>query len=122
MKKVIKNIIAGGLCLSIVSCTKTFVDLEPTGQFTDAVYFTKPADFKSYATGLYGQLPGWSFGNMDNSSDLSANGNTNGYDLGHGTIAVGSTSWNYNGIRSCNILLSKAATYSGSGDISQYVA
>src|SRR5690606_4354232 len=56
----------------------------------------------------------------DNSSDLSANNNSNGTDIGYGTIAVGSTNWNYGGIRSCNILLSKAGEYKGEGDISQY--
>ncbi|HKZ68420.1 MAG TPA: RagB/SusD family nutrient uptake outer membrane protein [Chitinophagaceae bacterium] len=121
MKKIVNKIIIGGLCLSIVSCQKKFIDLEPNAQFTDAVYFTKPSDFKAYTAGLYGQLPGWSFGNMDNSSDLSANANGNGSDIGHGTIAVGNTNWSYSGIRSCNILLSKAASYEGTGDISQYV-
>jgi hypothetical protein len=58
---------------------------------------------------------------MDNNSDLSANANAAGYDLGHGTIATGSTNWSYNGIRSCNTLLSKADSYAGTGDISQYV-
>ncbi len=121
MKTIINKLIIGGLCLSIVSCQKTFIDLEPTAQFTDAVYFTKSSDFKAYATSFYSQLPGWSFGNMDNNSDLSANANANGYDLGHGTIAVGSTNWSYSGIRNCNVLLSKANAYTGTDDISQYV-
>src|SRR5882757_4744082 len=122
MKKILYKIIIGGLCVSIASCQKKFVDLDPTAQFTDAVYFSKPGDFKSYATGFYGQLPGWNFSNMDNNSDLSANANSTGYDLGHGTIAVGSTSWSYSGIRSCNILLAKASAYTGAGDISQYTS
>jgi len=121
MKKIVNKLIIGGLCLSIVSCEKKFIDLDPTAQFTDAVYFKQPGDFKSYATSFYGQLPGWNFGNMDNSSDLSANANNNGYDLGHGTIAIGSTTWSYSGIRSCNTLLSKASSYTGTGDISQCV-
>lgn len=122
MKSIISNLIIGGLCLGMVACQKKFIDLDPNAQFTDAVYFKKPSDFKDYATGLYGQLPGWSFGSMDNGSDLSANANGNGTDIGTGTIAVGSTEWNYSGIRSANILLSKAAAYSGGGDISQYVS
>lgn len=121
MKKLINKLIIGGLCLTAVSCKKDFIDLKPTAQFTDAVYFKQPNDFKAYTTSFYGQLPGWNFGNMDNNSDLSANSNANGYDIGNGTIAVGSTNWNYSGIRSCNILLSKAAAYTGTGDISQYV-
>ena len=121
MKKLINYIMIGGLCVSMSACQKDFIDLKPNAQFTDAVYFKQPSDFKAYATGFYGQLPGWDFGTWDNNTDLSANANSNGYDLGHGTIAVGSTSWNYSGIRSCNILLSKANTYTGKGDISQYV-
>lgn len=105
----------------VTSCKKNFIDLNPPAQFSDAVYFKQPSDFKAYTAGMYGQLPGWNFGNMDNNSDLSANANGNGSDLGHGTIATGSTGWNYSGIRSCNILLSKAASYTGTGDISQYV-
>lgn len=122
MKKIINQLIVGGVCLSIISCQKKYIDLEPTAQFTDAVYFTKPGDFKAYTTSLYGQLPGWSFNSMDNNSDLSANANGAGADLGRGTIAVPSGGgWNYSGIRSCNILLSKAASYEGTGDISQYI-
>src|SRR5688500_1365078 len=99
MKKIVNKLIIGGLCLSIVSCQKKFTDLEPTGQFTDAVYFTKPSDFKAYTESFYNyydakdkkwysMLPKWDFGNMDNNSDLSANANGAGSDLGHGTIAV----------------------------------
>lgn len=120
MEKIYKYIIAGGLGISMMACQNNFIDLTPPAQFTDAVYFDKPADFKAYATGFYGQLPGWSFGTWDNGSDLSANNNGNGTDIGYGTIAVGSTSWNYSGIRSCNILLSKANEYKGEGNISQY--
>ncbi|HTN19720.1 MAG TPA: RagB/SusD family nutrient uptake outer membrane protein [Pelobium sp.] len=120
MKKIFNYIIIGGICLSVSACQKDFIDLSPTANFTDAVYFKKPADFKAYAASFYGQLQGWDFGNMDNNTDLSANGNGAGYDLGHGTIATGSTNWSYNGIRTCNILLSKASSYNGTGDINQY--
>lgn len=120
MKKILNYFIIGGLCLNFASCQDKFIDLNPPASFTDAVYFKKASDFKAYATGLYGQLPGWDFSTMDNNSDLSANANGAGYDLGHGTIAVGNTDWDYSGIRKCNILLSKAATYTGN-DIDQYV-
>jgi hypothetical protein len=131
MKKFI-YIIIGSLLLGATSCTKDFIELTPPANFTDDVYFKKPADFKAYTASFYGYydsgdkkwkslLPGWDFGSMDNNSDLSANGNGAGSDLGHGTIAVGSTSWDYSGIRNCNILLQKAKEYSGDGDISQYI-
>lgn len=120
MKK-LSYILAGIVC-GLTACQKSFIDLDPTANFTDAVYFKQPSDFKTYATGLYGQLPGWSFATMDNNSDLSANTNSNGYDIGHGTISTSTSgSWDYSGIRSCNTLLSKARSYSGSGNIGQYV-
>ncbi len=120
MKKIYNYLLLSVFCASLLSCQKTFIDLAPTAQFTDAIYFAKPADFKAYATSFYGQLPGWSFGSWDNGSDISANGNSNGNDIGYGTIAAGSTSWSYSGIRTCNILLAKAAEYKGTGDINQY--
>ncbi|WP_423127201.1 RagB/SusD family nutrient uptake outer membrane protein [Gaoshiqia sp. Z1-71] len=120
MKKIVYSIITGCLLLAATSCQKDFIELTPPANFTDAVYFKKPADFKAYTASFYGKLPGWDFGTMDNNSDLSANGNGAGYDLGHGTIAVGSTSWDYSGIRNYNILLQKAQEYTGDGDISQY--
>lgn len=121
MKKILNYIVLGGLFLSLSGCQDDFIDLNPPGQFTDAVYFKKPSDFKAYTTGFYGQLQGWDFGNMDNGSDLSANANGNGAALGQGTIATGSTNWDYGGIRVCNILLAKANEYNGEGSISQYV-
>ena len=108
MKKIVYSIITGCLLLAATSCQKDFIELTPPANFTDAVYFKKPADFKAYTASFYGKLPGWDFGTMDNNSDLSANGNGAGYDLGHGTIAIGSTSWDYSGIRNYNILLQKA--------------
>jgi starch-binding outer membrane protein, SusD/RagB family len=136
MKKIFNYIMAGGMALSVVSCQKKFVDLEPTAAFTDAVYFKQPGDFKAYTASFYGYyvtkdnqnkwfslMPTWSFGGMDNGSDLSANANTNGTDLGRGIIAVGSNDprYDFSWIRTANILLSKAASYTGAGDISQYV-
>ena len=121
MKRLLIYIMAA-LMISLTACQKNFIDLKPTANFTDAVYFKQPNDFKTYATGLYGQLPGWDFGAMDNSSDLSANANGAGYDIGHGTIATSTSgSWDYAGIRSCNILLSKARSYTGGGNINQYI-
>ncbi|WP_315821581.1 RagB/SusD family nutrient uptake outer membrane protein [Paraflavitalea speifideaquila] len=121
MQKLYKYFIIGSLGISMTACEKSFIDLTPPAQFTDAVYFDKPADFKAYTAGFYGQLPGWNFGTWDNSSDLSANSNGNGTDIGYGTIAVGSTNWTYSGIRSSNILLSKAGAYKGAGDINPYI-
>lgn len=120
MKTIFNYIIFGGLFLGFLGCQDDFIDLEPPAQFTDAAYFKKPGDFKDFTTSFYNRLQGWSFGNMDNGTDLSANANGNGTSLGHGTIAVGGTSWDYSGIRNCNILLAQAAEYTGTGNIDQY--
>lgn len=120
MKKIFNYIVLGSLFLGITGCQDDFIDLNPPGQISEAVYFKRPSDFKAYAAGFYGQLPGWSFGSMDNNSDISANNNGNGYDLGHGTIVAGGGDWNYGGIRSCNILLEKVQSYTGEGDVSPY--
>ncbi|MEO8237135.1 MAG: RagB/SusD family nutrient uptake outer membrane protein [Flavobacterium sp.] len=120
MKKIFNYIVLGSLFLGITGCQDDFIDLDPPGQNSEAVYFKRPSDFKAYAASFYGQLPGWSFGSMDNNSDISANNNGNGYDLGHGTIVAGGGDWNYGGIRSCNILLEKVEKYTGEGDVSPY--
>ncbi|GGH08591.1 RagB/SusD family nutrient uptake outer membrane protein [Sphingobacterium alkalisoli] len=121
MKTIFNYIVLGGLCLGMSSCQGDFLDLEPPAQFSDVVYFKKASDFKAFSASFYGQLQGWSFANMDNSSDLSANSNSNGYAQGYGTIAVGGGSWDYGGIRTCNILLEKAAAYTGADNITQHV-
>ncbi|WP_163711270.1 RagB/SusD family nutrient uptake outer membrane protein [Mangrovibacterium lignilyticum] len=122
MKKLIYFIVIGTLFLAASSCQDNFIELTPPAQFTDEVYFKVSSDFKAYTASFYGGLPGWDFGTMDNSSDLTANGNGAGFDLGHGTISLGGTSWSYSGIRSYNILLDKAKEYPGNEvDIAQYV-
>ena len=53
MKKIVNQLIIGGLCLGMVSCKKDFIDLVPPAQFTDAVYFAKPSDFKAATQRIY---------------------------------------------------------------------
>ncbi|HWK05036.1 MAG TPA: RagB/SusD family nutrient uptake outer membrane protein [Puia sp.] len=134
MNKIIYIILVGGLLLGASSCQKTFLNLNPQDTFTDVVYFKQPSDFKTYTTGFYSQLMGWNcpysdgiYNYMDLASDLSTYF-SGGFsvDEGRGTLTIptGDTHWDksYSWIRSTNILLSKAAAYTGSGDISQYVS
>lgn len=121
MNKIFKYVLMGGFCFGVTSCQKDFIDLNPPANFTDAVYFNKAQDFREYATGFYGQLQGWSFGNMDNGTDLSANLNNNGVAVGSGNISSTGSDWGYGGIRTCNILLEKATAYNGSDNIDQSV-
>mgnify|MGYP000047790080 FL=1 len=133
MKKIYVSLLAG-LMLGFTSCADTFLDLEPLDQRTDVIYFGKAADFKDYASSFYGQLLGWRtpygsfsiYNYMDSSSDLSSNFLASS-DLGRGTIVVSlkDDRWDkcYNYIRTVNILLNKAETYSGNKDeIAQYVS
>ena len=41
MKK-LSYIIMAGLLMTVASCQKDFIDLNPNAQFTDAVYFKQP--------------------------------------------------------------------------------
>ena len=135
MKKIIYILFASGMLLGMSACQNTFLDLDPQDQQTDAVYFKKASDFKSYAAGMYSQLMGWSspyggnsiYNYMDCYSDLSAPTLVSfGSDVGRGTLTVPTSDnrWgnNYGFIRTANILLGKATAYSGSqDDINQYV-
>ncbi|MGF7230430.1 RagB/SusD family nutrient uptake outer membrane protein [Arachidicoccus sp.] len=132
MKQTIYKFIFGGLLLGMVSCQKTFLDLTPPSTITDAVYFKTPSDFKAYTSGFYSQLMGWKspyggnsvYNYMDITSDLSTSSIFSS-DIGHGTIAASTSDnrWNnnYSFIRQTNIVLSRAQSYTGAGDISQYV-
>lgn len=131
MKRIL-NIALLGLGLSLSSCQDYFLDLEPQDALTDAAYFKKPADFKAYVTGFYGQLMGWRspFGgnaiyqNMDGNTDISTNLGFD-YPRGNVTVPASDNRWNtpYSWIRTANILLKNAGTYSGNAaEIKQYVA
>ena len=137
MKK-FKNIIYAILAIStiaFVSCEKNFLELSPQDSFTDAVYFTKPTDFKSYTAGFYSQLQGWKYFTniyslMDVGSDLSAPASTLGvasidYARGAITVPSGDGRWStpYSWIRTVNILIQKGSEYKGnSADIAPYVS
>lgn len=133
MKRIL-NISIATFCLllGLSSCQSYFLDLDPQDALTDVAYFKKPADFKAYTTGFYGQLMGWRSpygGNsiyqyMDGNSDLSTNIGFD-YPRGNVTIPAADNRWSnpYSWIRSANILLKNAESYSGnSEEIKQYVA
>lgn len=42
--------IMAGVMISLAACQKNFIDISPTANFTDAVYFKQPGDFKTFAT------------------------------------------------------------------------
>lgn len=133
MKKIFNIKIAVlGLILGLSSCQDHFLDLEPQDALTDAAYFKKPADFRAFSTGFYGQLMGWRspFGGnniyqyMDGNTDISTNLGFD-YPRGNVTIPANDARWNtpYSWIRTANILLRNAEAYTGTQtEIRQYVA
>ena len=128
MKKNI-YILACACILGFSSCADAFLDLEPLDAKTDQVYFLNPTHFREYANGFYSQLFGWRSGltgHMDLQSDLITSRNGEQSDLGYGTLVAGGNDgrWGlYNSIRSNNILIQKAAEYSGNAkEIQEYVS
>lgn len=133
MKKTVNIfILTLGMLFGLSSCQDYFLDLKPQDALTDAAYFKKPADFKAYVTGFYGQLMGWRspFGGnsiyqyMDGNTDLSTNTGFD-YPRGNVTLPAGDNRWStpYSWVRSANILLKNAETYSGNpAEIKAYVA
>ena len=108
------------------SCNKN-LNLVPQDQLSDATYFIKPDDFKTFATQYYGYLRNFnnSFGDnahYDGRADIFNGGGI----WGAGTNTVPSTDGNwgndYTHIRNCNYLLNKAASFSNPASIAQYVA
>lgn len=124
----IKNTItAAAFLLLLSSCTKTFLDLNPLDQATEAVYFKTPDQFKAAANDFYNKMIGFRpvsgsniYNWMDGGSDLLS--------PGYGwpsTLNAADIYWNnpYSYIRGNNILIAKVAQYPGDyAGIKPYVA
>src|ERR1035437_416020 len=89
---------------------------EPLSSGTEAIFFKTPEQFKQAANALY-QLEGWkdynggaTYYKMDQGLDISGFGSNGGASAGEGDFR-----WDkpYSFIRTCNILLEKAAVYTG---------
>ncbi|OQP63782.1 hypothetical protein A3860_22845 [Niastella vici] len=125
----IKKLIAitGSALVLLSSCTKTFLDLDPTDKATEAVYYKTPDQFKAAANDFYNKMIGFKsidkssiYGWMDWGSDLL----NPGYGWPSGLNAT-DLYWNnpYAYIRANNILIGKGAQYAGDyAGIKQYVA
>ncbi|WP_158994564.1 RagB/SusD family nutrient uptake outer membrane protein [Mucilaginibacter sp. L196] len=132
MKKLLYIALVGSL--SLASCQKNFINLSPQSSITDAAYFKQPSDFKAYTTSFYGELMGWQspyggndvYNHMDVATDLSTYfAFSSDESRGTLTIPTSDNRWDnsYGWIRSANILLAKAAAYTGSqSSIAQYVS
>jgi starch-binding outer membrane protein, SusD/RagB family len=121
------TIITGAAVILLSSCNKTFLDLKPTDQATDTIFYKTPDQFKASANYFYNKMIGFKavdkssiYSWMDWGSDLL----NPGYSW---PSALNATDlyWNnpYSYIRGNNILIGKAAQYTGDyAGIKQYVA
>jgi starch-binding outer membrane protein, SusD/RagB family len=115
------------LVVFIVSCKKQFIDLVPTDQATEAVFFKTPDQFKAAANDFYNKMIGFRPINSSNIYDFEDWGSDilNG---GYGwptTLSASDKYWNnpYTYIRANNILIKKGNEYTGDyAGIKQYVA
>ncbi|MDR2147589.1 MAG: RagB/SusD family nutrient uptake outer membrane protein [Tannerella sp.] len=105
------------LSATVFASCSDFLEREPLSQGTEAIFFKNPEQFKQAANALY-NLEGWK--NYDN-SNIGADRLDRGLDIsgfdrnGGGSAGEGDWRWDrpYGYIRNCNILLEKAAEYTG---------
>ena len=125
MKLYKKALLILSLGLALNSC----LDLDPQDQLADGNLWGAADDFKYFATNFYGWTRDFTSvisdgAHSDWRSDLMTSGSVNMYSNGSNPIPTsdGNYTGNYAHIRRCNLLLQKAASFSGNGDISRYVA
>lgn len=125
MKTYKKILLVLSLGLTLNSC----LDLDPQDQLADGNLWGSVDDFKYFTTNFYGWTRDFksviSDGpHSDWRSDIMTSSSKNAYSNGSNSIPTsnGDYTGNYAHIRRCNLLLQKAAAYSGTGDISRYAA
>ena len=125
MKLYKKALLILSLGLTLNSC----LDLDPQDQLADGNLWGAADDFKYFATNFYGWTRDFTSvisdgAHSDWRSDLMTSSSVNMYSNGSNPIPTsdGNYTSNYAHIRRCNLLLQKAASFSGNGDISRYVA
>ena len=113
------------LILSLGLTLNSCLDLDPQDQLADGNLWGAADDFKYFATNFYGWTRDFKSvisdgAHSDWRSDLMTSSSVNMYSNGSNPIPT--SDGNYAHIRRCNLLLQKAASFSGNGDISRYVA
>ncbi|KAA6300270.1 MAG: RagB/SusD family nutrient uptake outer membrane protein [Candidatus Ordinivivax streblomastigis] len=95
--------------LVLLTGCEDFLNRTPLSAGTEAIFFNSPSQFAQAANNLY-QLGSWSGINVDGGTDISGLGSNGG-----GSAPESSGNWSspYTNIRPCNILLQKAAEYTG---------
>ena len=117
------------LILSLGLTLNSCLDLDPQDQLADGNLWGAADDFKYFATNFYGWTRDFKSvisdgAHSDWRSDLMTSSSVNMYSNGSNPIPTsdGNYTSNYAHIHRCNLLLQKAASFSGNGDISRYVA
>ena len=116
MKTILNKIfLASAMTLSLTACSD-FLNKEPLSQGTEAIVFKTPEHFEQAANALY-NVEAWknynnqaNYDSMDRNLDISGLGSNGG-----GSAPESNYQWDkpYSHIRTCNILLQKAAEYTG---------
>ncbi|HVU56238.1 MAG TPA: RagB/SusD family nutrient uptake outer membrane protein [Puia sp.] len=125
--KALCTMTGAALVLLMCSCTKTFLDLDPQDQATEAVYFKTPDQFKAAANDFYNKMIGFrplNSSNIYNWMDWGSDLLNPGYGW-PSSLNASDIYWNntYSYIRANNILIAKGAEYTGDySGIKQYVA
>lgn len=124
------------LGLGLTSCSDYFLDLKPTEQQTEINYYKNAEEFAAAANSTYSfygfktvqeKVNGTTYKSsfydiMDNNSDIISG--LHGISTGTIAASTNDTYWSlcYAKIRKCNIVIEKAAEYTGGDDISESVA
>lgn len=124
------QILGLALTLTLGSCVDEILDKQPIEGFTEANFYDSPEEFEQAANHLYNELnTPRNTGDseiLDHGSDLHANSFSNSYGQGVVPIPVNENAFfrdSYFAIRDANIIISKAAEYTGNySEIAQYVA
>lgn len=117
MKRYINIFAIGALAAAATGCSD-FLELEPKSSGTEAIFFQNAEQFEQAANACY-DFTGWksSYWWMDGGTDLSGFTSTGGGT----TVETDEDNWNYENIRTCCILLSKAEQYANPDEISASV-
>lgn len=129
MKKII-YIILPCVIAFFTSCEDDFIDLTPLSDITDEVYYTEAEHFLTGSNRFYTNLMGWRDDQgifSDHGSDLVGffeDGGMQSYGRGETIAPVDDDYYTdtYEVIRDINLLIERAADYSGEESIVEYVA
>lgn len=131
MKKTIYTVLMIAMVIPMVSCDEEFLDRYPEDAMSDATFFTKASDFKTYVNGLYGgvvrNVSGNRWVNLENGSDNLFTDSPHGSLMRHSVGGeAGNTNnlWNdtYSAIRQVNYMLdNKGRILKRDGIVNQYL-